>query len=557
MAYPVIKFAVGGSDTEASGAGPTTALFGTDARTINSAGEVVVFFIGTKDLSEVATDGSHAVYLNISTAGQRNFSSIIGKWDNNPIIFSDTGSIAATSTDMTVADSSIYTTGSVYVVAGAGPAGVGFYGRVASKPDAVTVRFSAAADTTVVAAVVSQPDQVTLGAGEGLNTGGTDVSWAIGGKRATLTSGTNSRKLLNNNGAAGDAMGGWILEMESGFTDTNASTISMARDGSSTLPGPVIRGVYGAAVMPIISWTATSGACFSVASADQVTFANFEMRATSATKAGQIAITVGVTTQVLGMKIDHATDYFGVGLSGAGNNLYVNGCSLKNFSQTTPASPSVNHAIVCTSSDYITIVNNRIHNALGCGLTFGGSTMTAPTISGNVISHCGRHAIYPTTTGSATANARGIRMWNNTLAYNTGDALRLDVDATSTAYWLGFYCFNNLFTHNTGYAINCTDTSPTVTAEIFAQAGGVKDVLYCNNFYSNTAGNIFPAALNTDLAQPGGLAVDPRYTNAATYNFTPNNTALAGTAYPTNLVEQYPGGIQPEGGATTLRNRGF
>lgn len=64
MAYPTIVFNNStGSDTAASGAGPATALTGTAASFTGS----VVTLDGSPDLTNVATDGSHVLYLVTST----------------------------------------------------------------------------------------------------------------------------------------------------------------------------------------------------------------------------------------------------------------------------------------------------------------------------------------------------------------------------------------------------------------------------------------------------------------------------------------------------------
>jgi len=55
-----------GSDTAASGAGPTTALFGTAASYSGS----VFTLDGTPNLSGVATDGSHVIWVQTSTGRQ-------------------------------------------------------------------------------------------------------------------------------------------------------------------------------------------------------------------------------------------------------------------------------------------------------------------------------------------------------------------------------------------------------------------------------------------------------------------------------------------------------
>jgi hypothetical protein len=75
MALPVILIdSATGSDTNTSGAGPGTAVTGTNAST-NGGGTVVTVDAGT-DISGIATDGSAAIYLNDTTAGHRRWSKI-------------------------------------------------------------------------------------------------------------------------------------------------------------------------------------------------------------------------------------------------------------------------------------------------------------------------------------------------------------------------------------------------------------------------------------------------------------------------------------------------
>ncbi len=64
MAYPTIIFnATSGSDTAASGAGPSTAVTGSSATVNGGDPGTVLDLDGTPDLSGVATDGSGAIFL--------------------------------------------------------------------------------------------------------------------------------------------------------------------------------------------------------------------------------------------------------------------------------------------------------------------------------------------------------------------------------------------------------------------------------------------------------------------------------------------------------------
>ena len=63
-----------GSDTEASGAGPSTALFG--AAGVTAADGLTVILDGTPNLSGVATDGSAVLFMSDTNAGSKNFCKI-------------------------------------------------------------------------------------------------------------------------------------------------------------------------------------------------------------------------------------------------------------------------------------------------------------------------------------------------------------------------------------------------------------------------------------------------------------------------------------------------
>lgn len=79
MALPtVLVNSATGSDTQASGAGPSTALFGTTDASTDGTGLIVTLTAST-DLTNVAVDGSHVIFLEDTTAGARNFGKITAK----------------------------------------------------------------------------------------------------------------------------------------------------------------------------------------------------------------------------------------------------------------------------------------------------------------------------------------------------------------------------------------------------------------------------------------------------------------------------------------------
>lgn len=76
MALPTILVnSATGSDTQASGAGPTTALFGS-AGVTSADGLTVSLLTDNPDLSGVATDGSAVIFMSDTAAGARNFGKI-------------------------------------------------------------------------------------------------------------------------------------------------------------------------------------------------------------------------------------------------------------------------------------------------------------------------------------------------------------------------------------------------------------------------------------------------------------------------------------------------
>ncbi len=76
----------------------------------------------------------------------------------------------------------------------------------------------------------------------------TGKSWAIGGTRATVA-GAVSLLLFDNNSAAGDAMPGWVVEMQSGHAETGlTATINLRRAGDTTSGPIILRGLPGADV---------------------------------------------------------------------------------------------------------------------------------------------------------------------------------------------------------------------------------------------------------------------------------------------------------------------
>lgn len=405
MALPTILInSATGSDSAASGAGPATALTGTSAST-DGAGTTVTLD-GSPDLSGVATDGSHVIYLQDATAGARNFGKITGKDDG--------------------------------------------------------------ADTVTVANAFS------------LSASG--LTWAIGGKRASLL-GTNSSKLLENNSGNGDLLPGWTVEMESGHTETRASTINCRRDADATDGRITVKGTAGAATMPILTFSNNGNAI--VPRGRAWSFENFEMQNTHGTKTASIAITpaAGQDNIYKNIRINDATNKFWKGIS-------------------------------ISSANYGRIEDCRIENCASHGIDFVAGTIGF-RVHNNYVASCGGSGFI----ASSNTDMTGFEAIGNVFAFNTGDGL-----STSGMTGVGFVCRplirGNVFHGNGGDGVDIPQTSAqfgiyyglTIENNQFTFNGaygiamggsGITDALLKyynviwrnNNFYSNTSGKYNPTTL--------------------------------------------------------------
>lgn len=418
MAFPVILVdSASGSDTQASGAGPSTALFGTTDASTDGAGTVVTLTAGT-DLSGVATDGSHVIFLNDSTAGNRNF----GKITNTA------GSGGATPT-VTVSNAF----------------GAGLSGK----------------------------------------------SWAIGGKRASIGS-TTSMKLLDNNGAAGDAMPGWIIQLASAHSETLSATLAFRRDGDTSNGGIILQGDPSAGTLPLLTFSNNGVAILLFAS--RVGVAYLELRNSNATKTASYGIRNDVYYNcVRGVKISHATNYFYRGLYNNGFIWAVQDCTV---------GYTADYGIFDVSGSTGGIYNNcYVHHAGSVGiymLANAGQVMNSV-----VYANTGDGIKNESTATSSSA----VFIASNTVDSNGGDGLELTNNQGLTDAMI---C-NNILSNNGGYGINLSSGGATDLV-VRGMPGQIRN----NNFYNNTSGKYNPSAINSE----DELTLDPQFTNAAAGDFS-------------------------------------
>ena len=448
MALPTILVnATGGSDTQASGAGPATALFGTTDASTDGTGLIVTVTAGT-DLSGVAIDGSHVIYLADATAGARNF----GKITNSA------GSGGATPT-VTVADA---------------------FGLTLSSK-----------------------------------------SWAIGGKRASIGAAT-SKKLFDNNSAAGDAMPGWAVEMESGHTETIAATFDARRAGDQTSGPIILRGTSGAATLPVLTFS-NNGNGIVPRGLWQI-YRDFELRNSNVTKTASAGFSLGATGggTIIGVKISNAANKFWKGIidaSPSGTISRIIGCDIGN---------TANIGIDCTSSGKYTYAWNYIHD---CGATAGvNQTSTPPTFAfyGNVVAGNTGDGLRMT---GASAGAQGIVIMHNTFYGNFSDGVEV-TQAGGNGQVLGLILINNIFLGNglsgTGYGINFSGATDI----------GLFGSLVCilnNNCNANVTAATNPTLT---LSASGSTTADPQFIDG-TFGSSLNlgiGTNLIATGYPTDVL---------------------
>lgn len=429
MPFPIILINSNtGSDTLASGAGPNIALTGSAANT--SGDGLIITLDGSPDLTNVATDGSHAIFINDSTSGARNFSMIIGKNDTTKTI--------------TVANA---------------------------------FRINA-----------------------------TGLSWAIGGKLATLNAAT-TRKLFNNNNTVGDAMGGWTIELQSDQTITSSIIIYrnylpkflLIRSDST------IRKITATQLYPTVFQIAGSAVVF-----DSIWF-----RGSHPVKGASSAVIVGngysgnYKTTVLncivggdpGMGFSHGIQaYYG--------HARVTNCNIsyndKGIGQSDQNDP------------FLEAYNNIIFNN-----TIGIDVYTNHTRLGkyynNIIYNNTSHGISIFTRNTFLSS---LRLDGNTIYNNGGDGIRLNSNSSDTFgvpynAWYEVPCNNNIICKNSGYGINMTGAG--INDEFLYN---MRTEFYNNNFGIGTTANV-SGAFNpfSPSVQSGSLFIDPQFVNPSNGDF--------------------------------------
>lgn len=430
MAVPTILIdSATGSDSAASGAGPSTALTGTAAST-NGGGTVVTLDAGTV-LTGVATDGSHVIYLIDSTTGHRRFSKIVGS----------AGSGGGTPT--------------------------------------VTV------------------NEAFTGSLSGL-------SWAIGGKRASVFSAT-STLLWNNNAAAGDAMPGWTVEMQNGHAENMTGTQFFC-NGDSTDGFITLRGVAGATTRPKLTITSDFDTMF-VPRNSGFLLQSFDVKNGDTFSLDQVCDmnnTAGIWI-MRDIRVDPTGNkFFRFFNNGNNSGMTIEHCDISHM----------NNIAILSQFRFLVVRACYIHDVDSHAIQPDNDCLA--TIEDNVFSGIGGDAIHLT---SPIGRPHSIK--RNTFYNVTGDGIEF-TGSDGSAQFYGTAVENNIFDTIGAYAINLSGVSAAVGANWLLMRN--------NNFHACTSGKY-----NFDLLAAGisigEQTLDPQFTNTATGDFSVG-TNMKAVGYP-------------------------
>lgn len=500
MAYPTIQIDSGsGSDTQASGAGPASAKYGTAGVVDTYSKKRLGMYEASFDLSAVAIDGSHVLWVNMVEG--RQFDVIVAKKDT---VQSTTGDATASSQDLTnVADTTGMSVNDQIRVIGAGPSGSDLY-TVINNIAGSTITMGDSASTSQSGTGITDPDQVEVATG--FLGGATGRTWAIGGKRASL-GGANSKKLVDNGGAAGDAQPGWSIEFQDGHTETIAKLLSLRVSGDVT-DGPIrIRGAADATVRPCITFSHNgSGFYLNWDTTNHVWFDDFDLQNSNATKTASYGIYASGKNygiRIRGLEIGHTTNRFWRGI----------------FLQQAPALlVADNYIFNCVSHGIYSlgyaarILANHLKNCGGSGIYCDGASNHGHSIRGNLIQGSTAYGVY---WHQVSDNYIG-EIDGNVIYNNTGGGVCVAALASAKRIT------NNILANNGGYGINVVPND--------AAYYGLE--ILNNAFYQNTSGPI-----NNFTADEGSVSADPQFADPANDDFS-TGLNMRALGWPDSLLPQ-------------------
>jgi hypothetical protein len=340
----------------------------------------------------------------------------------------------------------------------------------------------------------------------GFSTSASNFNWAIGGVRASIGSAT-SKKLLNNNGSAGDAMPGWTVQMQSGHSETITAEIDTMRTGDQTNGLITLQGDPAAATRPVLTFS-NNGTAFNAWTSYKL-FANFEMQNSNATKTASVAFTGGPDfVTIRNVKIANASNNFWQAINNTAGGWAIYDCEIGYCSN-----------IGINVNGHITVGNCYIHDCTSDGLQVPLGTTVCPIFIGNIFGNnggCGLNFIsFPSTYREPT-------IYSNTFHNNTGDGLKMQGTGTAMQFALANIT-NNIFSNNGSYGLNFSGAG--MSNLILASLG---TVIRNNCFYTNTSGPTNPSSLAINV---NSSSLNPQYVNSAGGNYA-IGTNLKAQGYP-------------------------
>lgn len=435
-------------------------------------------------------------------------------------------------------------TGSDTAASGAGPATAITGSAASTSGDGLTVTLDGSPDLSGVAtdgsAVIYLADSTAGARNFGKITGVDDgadtvtvadafgvslssLSWAIGGKRASIGN-AKTKLLAANNSAAGDAMPGWTIRMESGHAETITATYTWRRAGDTT-DGPItLEGASGAATRPRITFS-NNGVGFNTGPASTVplVFRDFDIVSSYATKTSSLVKAIELASNIdvrfSGLRIGGTQTSDGFYL-----NLSINLYGGRQVFENCEFSYSNSNSIAIANGPFPSFLNCWIHDGGGTGIRHTGNG--SMIVRGSIIEGNAGNGIECAYT---VATPGYIIIDASTIHDNGSDGVEFSCASTYLPYWVSLTNCN--ITENAGYGLNFSGSG--ITAALLAsRVPAFRNNNYGTGALANTSGDYGTVTPN----EVGALHVDPGYVNVATGNFGITAAGVKGVGYPTTVI---------------------
>lgn len=320
-------------------------------------------------------------------------------------------------------------------------------------------------------------------------------TWGINQTLASLNH-ANSRKLFENNSAAGDAMPGWTVQLQNGHAETITSTITFRRSGDLT-DGRIAVTSNFTTTRPVLTSTVNSSMLSITTSVGLIEVSRLHAigpgtGSTSSRAIGVVNNNSGMLFEDLVIGNSATTDGFAVGIScgnGATGRGFIKNVEVKfcttgisdGMSAMRMTHINVHHCTTGVIFSWVNILMDLSHSLIHHNSGDGVQVSSGINVS---IRHC-------------------------TIDNNGGDGIEFNANA---ADWLAYslHIDSCQITNNGGYALNFTGTG---ISDAYI-AASTSRIFNCNH-YLNTSG-----FSNYNLAFAEGTQnVDPEYVDASTGDY--------------------------------------